>query len=140
MGHSACRPPARYCRHAPVCSQAPVVSEQLEVLLGYPWPFPGRPPQHDFSTWNRHRCIVWPLAGALRDPRPKVSTGLFQARPGCGTDQAAAMCHRGGRRPGFGARSWVTRVTQSMAPGVACQAGLLLDTYSPASSSPPIVM
>jgi hypothetical protein len=26
-------------------------SEQLEALLGYPWPFPGRPPKHDLSTW-----------------------------------------------------------------------------------------
>ena len=29
----------------------PTASEQLEALLGYPWPFPGRPPQHDLSTW-----------------------------------------------------------------------------------------
>jgi hypothetical protein len=21
-------------------------------LLGYPWPFPGRPPKHDLSTWT----------------------------------------------------------------------------------------
>ena len=27
-------------------------SEQLEELLGYPWPFPGRPPKHDLSTWT----------------------------------------------------------------------------------------
>lgn len=30
----------------------PTTSEQLEELLGYPWPFPGRPPKHDFSTWT----------------------------------------------------------------------------------------
>ena len=28
----------------------PTASEQLEALLGYPWPFPGRPPKHDLST------------------------------------------------------------------------------------------
>jgi hypothetical protein len=28
------------------------ISEQLEALLGYPWPFPGRPPKHDLSTWT----------------------------------------------------------------------------------------
>jgi hypothetical protein len=27
-------------------------SEQLEALLGYPWPFPGRPPIHDLTTWT----------------------------------------------------------------------------------------
>lgn len=26
-------------------------SEQLEELLGYSWPFAGRPPKHDLSTW-----------------------------------------------------------------------------------------
>jgi hypothetical protein len=30
----------------------PTASEQLEALLGYPWPFPGRPPKHDLSTWT----------------------------------------------------------------------------------------
>jgi len=30
----------------------PAVSEQLEELLGYLWPFPGRPPKHDLSTWT----------------------------------------------------------------------------------------
>ena len=30
----------------------PTASEQLEELLGYPWPFPGRPPRHDLSTWT----------------------------------------------------------------------------------------
>ena len=36
-------------RHA---ERAPTASEQLEELLGYPWPFPGRPPKHDLSTWT----------------------------------------------------------------------------------------
>lgn len=35
-------------RHA----RPPTASEQLEELLGYPWPFPGRPPKHDLSTWT----------------------------------------------------------------------------------------
>jgi hypothetical protein len=26
-------------------------SEQLEALLGEPWPFAGRPSKHDLSTW-----------------------------------------------------------------------------------------
>jgi hypothetical protein len=30
----------------------PTASEQLEALLGYPWPFPGRSPKHDLSTWT----------------------------------------------------------------------------------------
>jgi hypothetical protein len=30
----------------------PTASEQLETLLGYPWPFLGRPPKHDLSTWT----------------------------------------------------------------------------------------
>ena len=30
----------------------PTASEQLTELLGYPWPFPGRPPKHDLSTWT----------------------------------------------------------------------------------------
>ncbi len=33
-------------------SPAPTVSEQLEALLGYPWPIPGRPPKRDLSTWT----------------------------------------------------------------------------------------
>jgi hypothetical protein len=32
--------------------RTPSVSEQLERLLGYPWPFPGRPPKHDPSAWS----------------------------------------------------------------------------------------
>jgi len=34
----------------PVLKPAPTVFEQLEALLGYPWPFPSRPPKHDLST------------------------------------------------------------------------------------------
>ena len=32
--------------------QLPSASAQLEELLGYPWPFAGRPPQHDLGTWT----------------------------------------------------------------------------------------
>jgi hypothetical protein len=36
----------------PVVKPTPTVSGQLEALLGCPWPFPGRPPKHDLSTWT----------------------------------------------------------------------------------------
>jgi hypothetical protein len=36
----------------PVLKPAPTISDQLEALLGQPWPFPGRPPKHDLSTWT----------------------------------------------------------------------------------------
>lgn len=32
--------------------RAPTASEQLESLLGYSWPFAGRPPKHDLSAWS----------------------------------------------------------------------------------------
>ncbi len=35
-----------------VLKPVPTASEQLESLLGYPWPFRGRPPKHDISTWT----------------------------------------------------------------------------------------
>jgi len=41
---------ARMSRSSP--KLAPTVSEQLEALLGQPWPFPGRPPRHDLSAWT----------------------------------------------------------------------------------------
>ncbi len=30
----------------------PTESEQLEELLGEPWPFQGRPPKHDLERWR----------------------------------------------------------------------------------------
>lgn len=27
-------------------------SVELDRLLGFPWPFPGRPPKHDLSEWT----------------------------------------------------------------------------------------
>jgi len=41
---------------------APTPSEQLEALLGHPWPFSGRPPKHDPSKWT--------IAGDWPDPVP----------------------------------------------------------------------
>ena len=32
----------------------PTASEQLEALLGAPWPFTGRSPRHDLSSWVVH--------------------------------------------------------------------------------------
>ncbi len=32
-------------------TRPPTALEQLEALLGYSWPFPGRPPRHDLTTW-----------------------------------------------------------------------------------------
>ncbi len=36
----------------PVREPVSTASEQLEALLGYPWPFPGRPSKHDLSAWT----------------------------------------------------------------------------------------
>lgn len=36
----------------PSPERAPSASEQLGELLGKPWPFPGRPPKYDLSTWR----------------------------------------------------------------------------------------
>ncbi|OXS99067.1 hypothetical protein B7H23_12740 [Notoacmeibacter marinus] len=38
--------------HSPRADRPLTASEQLEELLDYPWPFPGRPPKHDLSTWT----------------------------------------------------------------------------------------
>lgn len=45
-------PRDRYSVARPSPERAPSASEQLETLLGKPWPFPGRPPKHDLSTWR----------------------------------------------------------------------------------------
>lgn len=31
---------------------APNASQQLEALLGFPWPYAGRPPRHDLASWT----------------------------------------------------------------------------------------
>lgn len=33
-------------------SRPPTASEQLEALLGEPWPIRGRPPKHDLVAWT----------------------------------------------------------------------------------------
>lgn len=46
----------RFCDIAgmakPRPKDAPSASQQLEALLGFPWPYAGRPPRHDLSTWT----------------------------------------------------------------------------------------
>ena len=37
---------------SPRTKRPTTASEQLEELLGYPWPIPGRPPRHDLRTWT----------------------------------------------------------------------------------------
>lgn len=47
---------ARFCdivgMAKPRPQDAPSASQQLELLLGYPWPYAGRPPRHDLTTWT----------------------------------------------------------------------------------------
>lgn len=54
--------------------QAPLTtaSQQLEALLGHPWPFTGRPPVHDLA--RRHVIDDWP------DPVPvtEAEDALFE--------------------------------------------------------------
>jgi hypothetical protein len=45
MGDAAAMPRAAKPR-------PPTASQQLEALLGEPWPFRGRPPKHDLSSWT----------------------------------------------------------------------------------------
>lgn len=55
--------------------EPPTASEQIEELLGYPWPFPGRPPKHDLSTW-----IVtddWPIPVPVTDAEIEVFEQWF---------------------------------------------------------------
>ena len=35
----------------PPRNRPPTASDQLEALLGEPWPFAGRPPKHDLAAW-----------------------------------------------------------------------------------------
>ena len=50
----------------------PTASEQLEALLGRPWPFPGRPPKHDLSTWTV--TDDWPAPVPVTEPE----IGVFE--------------------------------------------------------------
>jgi hypothetical protein len=46
----------RFCDIAGMAKPRPQdalsASQQLELLLGYPWPYAGRPPRHDLTTWT----------------------------------------------------------------------------------------
>lgn len=46
----------------------PTASEQIEALLGVPWPFTGRPPRYDLSSWTA--TDDWP------DPVPVTQAEL----------------------------------------------------------------
>ena len=59
----------------PVIKSVPTVSEQLEKLLGYPWPFPGRPLKHDLSTWTV--TDNWPEHIPVTEPEVDVFEAWF---------------------------------------------------------------
>ena len=55
--------------------QEATASEQLEQLLGEPWPFRGRPPKHDLERW---RVIDdWPTQIPLTDAEIAVFEAWF---------------------------------------------------------------
>ncbi len=60
----------------PVRKPAPTASEQLEALLGYPWPFPGRPPKHNLSTW----AVIddWPEHMPVTEAEVEVFSRFFR--------------------------------------------------------------
>lgn len=45
----------RFCDIAGMAKTRPkdalTASQQLELLIGFPWPYAGRPPRYDLSTW-----------------------------------------------------------------------------------------
>lgn len=46
----------RFCDIAGMAKPRPQdahsASQQLELLLGYPWPYAGRPPRYDLTKWT----------------------------------------------------------------------------------------
>jgi hypothetical protein len=64
----------------------PTTSEQLEQLLGKPWPFPGRPPKHDFETWTV--TDEWPQ----RVPVSGAEVDVFEAWFGDLFDEIFGPC------------------------------------------------
>ncbi len=68
----------------PVRKPVPTASEQLEALLGHPWPFPGRPPKHDVSTWtvtdDWPECV--PVSEAEVEVFERWFADLFDQLPG----------------------------------------------------------
>ena len=53
----------------------PTASEQLEALLGAPWPFPGRPPWHDLASWRV--TDDWPAKVPVTDAEIAVFEAWF---------------------------------------------------------------
>jgi hypothetical protein len=54
---------------------SPSASEQLEQLLGRPWPFPGRPPKHDIKAWAV--TDDWPQRVPVTDAEVDVFEAWF---------------------------------------------------------------
>lgn len=50
-------------------------SEQLEQLLGEPWPFRGRPPKHDVERWSV--SDDWPAEVPITDDEVAVFEAWF---------------------------------------------------------------
>ncbi len=59
----------------PVRKPVPTTSEQLQALLGNPWPFPCQPPKHDLST--RTVTDDWPERVPLTDAEVEVFERWF---------------------------------------------------------------
>jgi hypothetical protein len=55
--------------------QKATASEQLEQLLGKPWPFRGRPPKHDFERWRV--SDDWPSQVPITDAEVAVFEAWF---------------------------------------------------------------
>jgi hypothetical protein len=53
----------------------PSASEQLEQLLGNPWPFPGRPPKRDLESWTV--TDDWPRRVPVTDTEVDVFEAWF---------------------------------------------------------------
>jgi hypothetical protein len=61
-------------------------SDQLEALLGEPWPFAGRSPKHDLSTWAV--SDDWPK----RVPVSQAEVDVFEAWFGDLFDEMFGPC------------------------------------------------
>lgn len=53
----------------------PTASEQLETLLGEPWPFAGRPPRYDMANWRV--SDDWPETVPVTDAEIAVFEAWF---------------------------------------------------------------
>jgi len=61
-------------------------SEQLEQMLGKPWPFAGRPPKHDLKAWTV--TDDWPE----RVPVTQAEVDVFEAWFGDLFDELFGPC------------------------------------------------